>query len=285
MPVSRRSLLAASTALLAPNAFATAAPSAVVEYERTTRGRVGLFAMNLASGRQVSWRGHERFAMCSTFKASLAGLVLARADAGRDRLDRQVPFGPEDLLAYAPAAKARVAEGFMTLQAMCQAAVQVSDNTCANLLLREVGGPQALTRFWRSLGDRASRLDHDEPLLNRTRPGNPQDTTTPAAMARTIAALTTGPVLGSSSRDLLVGWMVACETGARKLRAGLPAQWRTGDKTGSNGTDASGDLAIAWPPGGGPIAICAYVQGGAPAPQQQDALFAGLGRFLAERLA
>lgn len=283
--LSRRSLLAATSALLPSGAFASAAPPAIGVYERATRGRVGLFARNLSSGRELSWRAHERFAVCSTFKASLAGLVLARVDAGRDRLDRRVAFGAADLLEYAPVAKAHAAEGFMTLGAMCEAAVELSDNTCANLLLREVGGPQALTRFWRSVGDRASRLDHDEPLVNRTWPGNPHDTTTPAAMARTMAALTTGPALAPRSRELLVEWMVACKTGARKLRAGLPARWRVGDKTGGNGTDAAGDLAIAWPARSGPIVVCAYVQGGEPTSQQQDALFAALGRLVAGALA
>jgi beta-lactamase class A len=282
--VSRRSVLAAAAALLSPLASATPAPAFVTEYENRTGGRVGFFAVNAASGRQMAWRANERFAMCSTFKASLAALVLARVDAGRDRLDRPVPYGPADILDYAPAAKAHLADGRMTLEAMCQAAVELSDNTCANALLREVGGPQALTQFWRRLGDRASRLDHNEPLLNRTKPGEPHDTTTPAAMAHSISRLATGDALSPASRTLLVGWMVACQTGTRKLRAGMPPAWRVGDKTGSNGSDASGDLAVAWTPASGSIVVSAYVQGGRPAPGQQDELFAALGRRVAERL-
>lgn len=283
--MSRRSLLAAGAALLAAPASAASAPPFAAAYESSTGGRVGFLATNLASGRQVSWRSTERFAMCSTFKASLAGLVLARVDAGRDRLDRPLRLVPADLLDYAPAAKAHVAEGRMTVEAMCQAIVEVSDNTCANVLLREVGGPAALTRFWRHLGDRASRLDHDEPLLNRTRPGDARDTTTPAAMAHSISRLATGDALSPASRDLLVGWMVACQTGARKLRAGLPPGWRAGDKTGSNGADASGDLAVAWTPASQAIVVSAYVQGGTPSAAQQEELFAALGRFAADRLA
>jgi beta-lactamase class A len=285
-PLSRRSFVATTAALLAPGAFAASpAPAVIADYERATGGRVGLFASNSATGRQLAWRAHERFVMCSTFKASLAGFVLARVDAGRERLDRRVAFGQADLQPYAPTAKAHLAEGAMTIATMCEAAVELSDNTCANLLLRELGGPAALTRFWRSVGDRTSRLDHDEPELNRSKPPNPQDTTTPAAMAHTIARLTTGDVLAPPSREQLVAWMVACQTGSKKLRAGLPPGWRAGDKTGNNGSDAAGDIAIAWPAGRGAIAIAAYVQGGKPTPQQQDALFAGLGQLVAERLA
>lgn len=284
-PVSRRSLLVASAAIFAPHAFASSAPAFVAEYEAATGGRVGFLAENRASGRVIAWRANERFAMCSTFKASLAALVLARVDAGRERLDRPLAYGAADLLDYAPAAKAHLAEGQMTVQAMCQAAVELSDNTCANVLLREVGGPQAVTQFWRHLGDRTSRLDHSEPVLNRTKPGNPHDTTTPAAMAYTIARVATGDALSTASRDLLVGWMVACQTGTKKLRAGMPGDWRIGDKTGNNGADAAGDLAVAWIPGGSPIVVTAYVQGGRPTPGQQDDVFAAIGRLAASRLA
>ncbi|MBK6007031.1 class A beta-lactamase [Ramlibacter ginsenosidimutans] len=284
-PVSRRIVLAASTALFLQPALATPAPSFVSDYERKTGGRAGFLATNLSTGRQLSWRASERFAMCSTFKASLAGLVLARVDAGRERLDRLVPFAEADMLSYAPVAKAHLSEGTMTVAAMCKAAVELSDNTCANLLLRECGGPQALTAFWRKLGDRASRLDHNEPELNRTQPGNPHDTTTPAAMAHSLSRLATGDVLSAASRDLLVGWLVACQTGTKKLRAGLPPHWRAGDKTGNNGSDASGDIAVAWTPGGAPVVVAAYVQGGKPTAQQQDELFAALGRLVAQRLA
>ena len=284
-PVSRRFVRATSAAFFLQPALATPAPTFISDYERTTGGRAGFLATNLSTGRQLSWRANERFAMCSTFKASLAGLVLARVDAGRERLDRLVPFAQADLLSYAPVAKAHLAEGALTVSAMCEAAVELSDNTCANLLLRESGGPPALTAFWRNLGDRATRLDHDEPELNRTQPGNPHDTTTPAAMAHSLARLATGDVLSAASRDLLVRWLVACQTGAKKLRAGLPPHWRAGDKTGNNGSDASGDIAVAWTPGGAPIVVAAYVQGGKPNARQQDELFAALGRLVAQRLA
>jgi len=283
--LSRRSVLAAGTAVLASETFALDAPGAIAAYERTTGGRVGLLATNVASGARIAWRASERFAMCSTFKASLAALVLARVDAGKDRLDRSVPFGRADLLAYAPVARQHMQSGAMTIATMCQGAVELSDNTCANLLLREVGGPPALTRFWRRLGDADSRLDHDEPMLNRMKAGDPRDTTTPAAMAQTVRKLALGDALGPASRSRLVDWLVACQTGKNRLRAGLPRTWRIGDKTGNNGADASGDLAVAWPARSGPIVVCAYVQGGKPTPDQQDTLFAAIGTLVAQQLA
>ncbi|MBV9509997.1 MAG: class A beta-lactamase, partial [Caulobacteraceae bacterium] len=219
----------------------------------------------------------ERFAMCSTFKASLTACVLQRVDRGQDRLDQIVPYGPADLMDYAPTGKANLAKGGLSLAALCEAAVELSDNTCANLLLDRIGGPSAMTAFWRAIGDDVSRLGHNEPLLNRSPPGSLEDATTPAAMAGTLERLLLGAVLQPASRERLTGWMASCRTGADRLRAGLPSNWRIGDKTGNNGKDAAGDIAMAWPAPDRPIVICAYVQGGAPTPAQIKAVFTAIG--------
>jgi beta-lactamase class A len=124
-----------------------------------------------------------------------------------------------------------------------------------------------------------------EPELNRSAPGDLRDTTTPAAMAGTLQRLLLGGVLSKASRARLAGWMVDCKTGAKRLRAGLPPAWRIGDKTGNNGADASGDIAVAWPAKGGPVVACAYTQGGRPTTAQIEALFAAVGRAIGERLA
>ena len=173
----------------------------------------------------------------------------------------------------------------MSVADMCKAIVELSDNTCANLLLARIGGPAALTAFWRSIGDTISRLDHNEPELNRSPPGDPHDTTTPVAMAGNLKRLVTGEALSPASRAQLTDWMVGCKTGANRLRGGLPAGWKIGDKTGNNGKDASGDIAVAWPKADAPILIAAYTQGGTPNPTQIEAVFARIGRMVAERLA
>ena len=168
---------------------------------------------------------------------------------------------------------------------MCKAIVELSDNTCANLLLARSGGPEALIAFWRATGDTISRLDHNEPELNRSPPGDPHDTTTPAAMAGNLRSLVLGESLSPASRAQLTDWMVNCKTGANRLRAGLPARWKIGDKTGNNGKDASGDIALAWPRPDTPIAIAAYTQGGSPSAAQIETVFASIGRMVSERLA
>lgn len=279
--MKRRDVVCGTLALLAAPSLAQSAPIAAIrDYERDSGGHVGLCAENLRTGAKIAWRAHERFVMCSTFKASLAACVLASAEHGQVRLDELIAYGPDDLMDYAPVAKQNLEKGAMSVAEMCEAAVELSDNTCANALLARVGGPSALTAFWRSIGDAVSRLDHNEPELNRSPPGDPHDTTTPTAMAGNLGRLILGTALSPNSRELLTGWMLGCKTGDNRLRAGLPKGWRVGDKTGNNGKDASGDIAVTWSTRGDPVLICAYTQGGAPTPRQVEAVFAGIGRFV-----
>lgn len=282
-PIGRRAFCACCTGLaLWPLAARAAAPAELAAYEHDTGGRVGLFVHDLKTGGKLAWRSDERFVMCSTFKASLAARVLQRVDRGEERLDRVIHYGPKDLFAYAPVARANVAKGGLPVEEMCRAAVELSDNTCANLLLASIGGPAAMSAFWRSIGDEVTRLDHYEPELNRSRPGNPEDTTTPAAMAANLRGLLLGEVLSPASRVRLTGWMLACQTGANRLRAGLPATWRVANKTGNNASDASGDIAVVWPSPGRPVLIGAYVQGGSPTPEQITAVFTAIGRRIGQ---
>jgi beta-lactamase class A len=224
--------------------------------------------------------------MCSTFKASLVACTLSRVDRGKENLGRLISYGAEDLQDfYAPVAKQNLAKGHMSVGEMCEAAVELSDNACADLLLASIGGPAVLTSFWRATGDKVTRLDHNEPLLNRSRPGNPEDSTTPMAMAGNLRRFLLGDVLSPVSRSRLLGWMIACKTGANRLRGGLPTTWQIADKTGNNGIDAAGDIAMVWPAPDTPIVMCVYTQGGSPAAALLETVFADIGHAVTQRLA
>lgn len=284
MLLDRRSLLASLCWMVASPALAADAPPELESYERESGGRIGVYAENIATSAKLTWRADERFVMCSTFKASLAACVLARVDRGEEQLAAMISYGEADLLDYAPVARQNLAAGAMSVAEMCNAAVELSDNSCANLLLARIGGPAALTAFWRTLGDTISRLDHNEPELNRSPPGDPHDTTTPMAMAENLRRLVVGEGLSPQSRAQLTDWMVGCKTGANRLRGGLPASWKIGDKTGNNGKDACGDIAVAWPRPDRPVVIAAYTQGGTPTAAQIETVFAAIGRMVAQRL-
>lgn len=276
--IARRSFLAAP--LLALPAFADDATSRLAELERRNGGRLGVAALDTASGRRVGHRAEELFPLCSTFKLLAAAFVLARVDRGEEKLDRRVVFAEKDLVTYSPVTKEHVGAGGMTMAEICEAAVTLSDNTAGNLMFASFGGPAGLTAYARSLGDRATRLDRIETELNEAKPGDPRDTTTPVAMLGTMQRLLIEDALSSSSRDRLIGWLMASKTGARRLRAGLPTDWKLGDKTGTGDNGTANDVAIAFPPGRAPILITAYYTGSSISDDARNTVIAEAGRLV-----
>jgi beta-lactamase class A len=211
------------------------------------------------TGASIGYQQDSRFAMASTFKAPLAAAILAEVDAGRMALTDQLPFGAEDMLNHNPVARQLLPQRQMSVGQAINAILEVSDNVAANLLLRRIGGPAGFTAFLRRNGDSVTRLDRYEEELNSNLPGDPRDTTTPAAMAALMRRLLTGNVLTSASLALLIGGMERSTTGLTRLRAGLPTGWRTGDKTGTGARGAANDVAVTWPPGRPPLIIASYL--------------------------
>ena len=285
--LSRRRLLAgASATLICGRAAAAFSPvqAKLAAVEFSVGGRLGLAALDVASDRRIDYRSDHRWPMCSTFKLLLVGAVLARVDAGSERLDRAISFTSDDLLDYAPVAKRNAARGQMSVAELCEAAIRYSDNSAANLLLKLVGGPGGVNAFVRSLGDHVTRLDRIEPFLNEVPEGDVRDTTTPANMINDLGELVLHDRLSQPSRRLLVDWLVGCETGKERLRAGLPADWRVGDKTGTWSGGSTNDVAIAWPPGHGPLLIAAYLGYSAAPIAEQNKALAEIARIVAAEL-
>jgi len=238
-------------------------------------------ALEAKHGGRVGHRAEEQFALCSTFKLLLGAAVLARVDAGELSLDRRVAYGKGDLLSYAPVTTKHVAEGGMTVGDLCAATIQTSDNTAANLLLPLVGGPEGLTKFLRAQGDMITRLDRIEPDLNSNLPGDPRDTTTPAAMAATMEKLLAGDVLSAGSREQLNRWLVGTTTGDARLRAGFPRAWRVGDKTGTGALGAANDVAIVWPrKGAKPWLVAVFSSVPDAKPEEREAVIAEAARLV-----
>jgi beta-lactamase class A len=284
--LSRRQLIATAVAL----PFATAAPAAaapqgaLAQLERRAGGRLGVAAFDSETGQRLSWRGAERFALCSTFKLLAVAAVLQRAQAGQETLDRWIPYGSADLLEYAPVTRAHLNAGGMTLAALCAAAIQYSDNTAANLLLASLGGPRAVTVYARSLGDGVTRLDRTEPTLNSALPGDPRDTTTPNAMLQDARVLLLGEALAQAPRQSLTSWLMSGQTGATLIRAGLPRGWSAGDKSGRGGNGSTNDVAIIVPPTGKPALLAVYFTGSSGSAAAREAVVAEAARVALSEL-
>jgi beta-lactamase class A len=249
--------------------------TAFADLEKQHAGsRIGVSAIDLSANRRVDYRANERFTMCSTFKALAVAAVLKRVDENREKLDRFVPYGEAQLLEHAPVTRAHVKEGGMTLDALCAAAITQSDNTAANLLLDAIGGSKGWTDFARSLGDNTTRLDRNEPDLNIVTPGDDRDTTTAAAMAGDLQRLLTSNVLSPASQRRLEGWLQANQTGLKMIRAGVPSDWKIGDKTGRSGTGIVNDIAVVRPPTGGPLFLAIYTFNPGESAEARDELVA-----------
>jgi beta-lactamase class A len=290
---SRRSLLRILSAV-ALNSLSGAlgllsgpSDSQFASIEQGIGGRMGVAALDTGTGRRLGYRAAELFAMCSTFKFLLAGCILQRVDAGSEDLIRLISYNQKDLLEYAPVTRAHVQQGAMTVGDLCAAAIEVSDNTAANLLLAQIDGPAGLTKFIRSLGNQVTRLDRIEPDLNSALPGDKRDTTSPAAMVDSMEKLLVGNTLSAVSRNQLTSWLELSTTGKRRLRAGFPPDWRAGDKTGTGARGAIGDIGIFWPPGNSnkaPILVAAYVMEGNVSADEREEAIAAVGRIVAHGL-
>jgi beta-lactamase class A len=226
--------------------------------------------------------------MCSTFKLPLAGLVLLAGARGEFDIDARYPITDADRVPFAPVAGPLIGKGAMSFREMAEATQTTSDNICANILMRRLGGPEAVTSRLRALGDGQTRIDRYEPTMNFAPPGEVRDSTTPRAMAFTMRRLLLDDVLPQPARQELIGWMVATKTGLKRLRAGVPADWRAGDKTGTGladgMTDKVNDIAIFWPPGRAPVIVTAYLDSAHASQEtrpEDQAVLAAVGRIVA----
>lgn len=247
------------------------------DIESAVGGRLGVAVRKPGSDLAVAYRGGERFPMCSTFKLLIVAAVLERVDDGRETLARTIRVPRGEILDYAPITRKHAGEE-MSLFDICAATMIWSDNTAANLILESLGGPDAATAFVRSLGDRKTRIDRIEPDANDLSPGDPRDTTTPNAMADDLDRLVLGDALSPTSRAQLTAWLLANETGKARLRAGMPPDWRVGDRTGTGPLGTSNNVCVAFPPEGGPILISAFLTGSTAGRESRDAALANVGR-------
>ncbi|MFB7471963.1 class A beta-lactamase [Kitasatospora sp. NPDC056184] len=255
--------------------------------EQAHAARLGVFAHDAATGRTVAYRADEPFPMCSTFKTLAVAAVLRDLDRDGGFLAERIRYTAGDV---AEAGHAPITglpgnlESGLTVEELCGAAITHSDNAAANLLLRELGGPSAVTRFCRSLCDRTTRLDRREPALNSAEPGRITDTTTPRAIGRTYARLTTGNALDAPDRHRLTSWLLHNTTGGNRLRAGLPDDWTVAEKTGTGGYGTTNDVGVARPPGRGPVTLAVLSTKPDPAAPADEPLLAEAAALLAADL-
>lgn len=192
--------------------------------------RLGVYAIDTDTNLAVAYREDERFAFASTYKALAAGAVLHQKSL--EELDKVISYTKDDLVTYSPITEKHVATG-MTLREVADAAVRYSDNTAGNLLFKELGGPKGFESALRQIGDDGTTSERYETELNEAKPEDIRDTSTPKALATTLRAYTVGDVLSSDKQTILTEWLQGNTTGDKLIRAGVPKDWKVGDKTGA----------------------------------------------------
>lgn len=289
--MNRRTLLLAAAGVVAagpvlgrPHSDAQGMAAGFAALEGRGGGRLGVAVRDTQSGATLSWRADERFFLCSTFKLLAVAALLARVDAGAEKLDRAIAYGAGDIVNYSPVTEKYLAQGAMALRDLCAATMIWSDNTAGNLILNQIGGPQGLTTFLRDAGDPLTRLDRTEPALNTCIAGDVRDTTTPNAMLRSMETLVLGAGAGAST-PLLIEWLLGCRTADKRLRAGLKPGWRAGNKTGSGENGTANDVAILWPPGRKPVLVASYYTQASAAPEVVDGIHRDVGRLVVQMIA
>jgi beta-lactamase class A len=278
------SAISARTGFAASNRRFDGLSESLAQLEKENNGRLGVAVLDTGSGASSGYRTNERFAMCSTFKMLLAANVLHRVDAGKESLNRTIVIPAKIVLVSSPITQEH-AGGSMPVRDLCAAIITRSDNTAANLLLDLVGGPVGITQFARSFGDTVTRLDRTETTLNEALPGDPRDTTSPAAMVATWRKLLLGDTLSAPSRKQLADWLITNKTGDERLRKGLKVGWIVGDKTGANGENTTNDVAIIWPSNQAPVLVAAYLTACAGTDEKRNAILADVGRLIAKSIA
>lgn len=238
-------------------ASADAIQQKLANLEKRSGGRLGVALINTADDSQTLYRGDERFAMCSTGKVMAAAAVLKQSESHPDVLSKRLEIKKSDLVVWSPITEKHLQSG-MTLAELSAAALQYSDNTAMNKMISYLGGPEKVTAFAQSIGDVTFRLDRTEPALNSAIPGDKRDTTTPLAMAESLRKLTLGNALGEQQRAQLVTWLKGNTTGGQSIRAGLPASWAVGDKTGAGDYGTTNDIAVIWPENHAPLVLVTY---------------------------
>lgn len=253
--------------------------------ESASQGRLGVAVLDMHTGQIAGHRLDERFPMCSSFKWLAAAHVVHRVDRGLEQLDRRVPFGREVLLPWSPVTEKHADGTGMTVAELCQAAITISDNAAANLILRTLGGPEGLTQFARLLQDPVTRLDRWEPELNEATPGDARDTSSPRAMAALLQRCVLGDALSANAREQLAQWLQGTKTNLQRLAAGLPAHWRVGSKTGTGAYGTTNDVGVYWPAGRAPIVVAVFLTESKASPEHREAAIAKVARAVIGGLA
>lgn len=263
---------ALGTELRAPQSFealyASSFEQRIAELADPSQGRIGVAAIDLATGEQVMVLGDQLFPLASTSKVAVAATFLEMVEQGRFSLSSEFPLMMPERSARFSSAKAPVRPGqYMPAIDLIEIMITRSSNPATDALLAAVGGPGAVNDWTRRQGIAEFSINRDIATLVRddgeydpARHIDKRDAATPRAMAQLLAGLYRGQYLSGESRQVLLGAMSRTVTGKRRIPAHIPLEARVSHKTGSL-NNTSSDVGLIECPDGRTIAVAIYVTG------------------------
>lgn len=251
-------ILCGVLSLISAHTVAKDLTTTLSELEQKIEGQIGVAVIDTQSSTEWSYHGDDRFPMMSTFKTLACANVLYDVEKNKLNMSQKITVTKAGLINWNPITQNFVG-GNMSLKSVCGATMLMSDNYAANLALEQVGGPEGVTQFLRSIGDKTTRLDHYEPKLNYVEKNAINDTTTPLAMLRTLQKLLLGNVLNPESKEQLKFWMTNNMVSDGLARSVLPENWAIADRSGGGVNNSRTLTAMIWSKERKPIFIGIFI--------------------------
>ncbi len=257
--------------------YSSSLETAVARSADGSKGRIGVAALDLATGQEIAVLGDQRFPMASTSKVAIAATFLDGVDKGRWSLGSEFPLMVPVASQPFSTSVAPVRKGtYLPASQLLELMLTRSSNQATDALLAAIGGPEVVNRWVQKAGITEFRLDRDIATLVRDDgefdPAShidQRDSATPRAMVQLLSGLYQGRWLSASSRQLLISIMERCVTGKRRIPALLPAGALVAHKTGSL-NNTSSDIGIIRTPDGRAYAVAIYVTGQGTRPAREE---------------
>ena len=235
--------------------------------EDTYQVKVGVYAIDTNSDKNIAYNADKRFPFQSTCKFMGVSALLAK-DTKKPILQKAVTVTPQDMLFWHPIS-GQYLNKKTTLQTLAEGAISYSDNPAINIIIRNLGGLDSVNQFARNIGNQSFVIKHYEVNLN-SNPKKVDDTSTPKDMGLSVEKILLGDVLTKRNKALLINWMRNNTTGYNRIRAGVPLGWTVADKTGSGSFGVANDIGIAWSPMCNPVVLSIFTYRSKPSAKPRD---------------
>lgn len=246
--------------------------------EAKYNAKIGVYVLDTNDNSEIAYNADERFAYCSTHKFLSVGALLQRKTF--DELNELRIYSADEILPYSAITKAHVADG-LTLAEICEAALRISDNTAANLVMEELGGIDAFRDSLRAIGDTVTEPARLEPELNIYNPGSLDDTSTPRQLAKDLQMYLLGDLLRDDKKILLASWMSDNSITDDLIKAGVPKDWKVLDKSGAGiNYGMRNDIAVIFPPKRNPIVVAIMTRRNEAGARYDNELVADVARMI-----